>query len=239
MSRQVTEKLIQRHINQWNRLRDFLMESPVETTPVPGPVITVSRLAGSGGRSLATALAERWELELQDQSLVERIAADERLEKAIVAQLDEKTVSQTRLWVQGVLHNRLFLKDDYHTALVKTISNLAARGGVVFLGRGANLILGEHAHLRIRLVASHASRLANIMDRTGLSRSEARAIIEETDRKRAEFIRKVFNTEPGGAKNFDVTFNTDRMDLEQMTEAATLLLLGRRANVSRKIPSQV
>jgi cytidylate kinase len=239
MSRQITEKLIQRHINQWNRFREFLHDSPPEEHPLPGPVITVSRQAGAGGRSLATALAERWELELQDQSLVDRIARDANLEKAVVAQLDERTVSQTQLWIQGVLHNRLFLRDDYHTALVKTISNLAARGSVVFLGRGANLILGQHATLRIRVVASHSSRMANLTDRTGLSRPEVRALLDETDRKREKFIREVFGEEPGGVHNFDVTFNSDRLDLAQMAEAATLLLLGRKASGNRTIPAQV
>ena len=77
---------------------------------------------------------------MRSSSILTRIAEDKRLQQSIVAQLDERTVSQVRLWVQGVLHRRLFLRDDYHTALVETITSLAARGGVVFLGRGANLM---------------------------------------------------------------------------------------------------
>lgn len=37
----VTEKLIQRQINHWSRLREVLREQPAGGVPEPGPVITV------------------------------------------------------------------------------------------------------------------------------------------------------------------------------------------------------
>lgn len=225
MSLHLTEKLILRQINHWNRLRDFLPEEEKGEKPAPGPVITISRQAGSGGRRLAMALAERWELDLQDQSLVDRIAREEKLERDIVEQLDERTVSQVRLWVQGVLHNRLFLKDDYHTALVRIVTNLAARGHVVFLGRGAHLILGPQATVRVRVVAPRARRLENLIERTGLTRPEVRALLDETDRRREEFVRTVFGADPEAAHHYDLVLNSDRLELEQMLEAVTLVLL--------------
>ena len=58
--------------------------------------------------------------------------------------------------------------------------------------------------------------------RTGLSRAEARALLMETDRKRKEFIRKVFKVEPNAPENFDLVLNSDRMKSEDMLEMATL-----------------
>ncbi|MGD9546938.1 MAG: AAA family ATPase [Candidatus Krumholzibacteriia bacterium] len=221
----ISEKLILRQINHWNRLRELLK---AEEPPAPrkrGPVITISRQAGSGGRLLAAALASRLGIELQDQSLVDRIARDRNLEKELVARLDEQVIDQAALWVEGVIKRRIFLKDEYHVALVKAISRLAARGGVVFLGRGAELILKENADLRIRLVASRQVRLANLQDRTGLSRAEARALMEENDRRRSEFIRSIFKVEPGRPEDFDLVLNADRMSVEQMTELSLLAMI--------------
>ncbi len=145
MSLPIIEKLILRQINHWNSLRDVLQDPTLTPTP-PGrrkPVITVSRLAGSGGRSLAEELSKRLSLDLHDQSMVQKIVKDRQLEESLIGELDENTISQTRLWIKGVLSQKIFLKDQYHGDLVRVVSNLSARGGIVFLGRGANLIPKE------------------------------------------------------------------------------------------------
>ena len=228
MSLPLTEKLIQRQINRWNSLREFLNDgSDPQPDPPRGPVITVSRLVGSGGRLLAENLATRLDLELQDQSLMEKIAQDKNLSQSLLAQLDETGINQADLWVRGVLNQRIFLRDQFHGALAQTVSRLAALGGAVFLGRGANLILRESATLRVRLVASPRIRLDRIRERLEISRAEARAILVETERKREEFIRKVFKEDPGRPENFDLTINTDRLESEAVLEMVLVALLDR------------
>ena len=236
MTLPITEKLIQRQINHWNRLREFLQEDPSpQVPPSPGPVVTISRLVGSGGRTLAEALADRLGLELHDQSLIERIAEDKKLENSLLSQLDENAISQADLWVRGVLNRRIFLRDQFHGALVQTVTRLAVRGGVVFLGRGANLILREKATLRVRVIASRENRLDRLRRRLEISRAEARAILIETERKREEFIRKVFKEDPGLPENFDLTINTDRLDSEAAVEIILLALIGRQAESRERL----
>lgn len=226
----ISEKLILRQINHWNRMRDFLDQPQGRDKSLRRPVITISRQAGSGGRRLAEQLAEILGLPVQGKSLVERIARDANLETKLAARLDEQTVSQATLWVEGVLKQKIFLRSNYHVALVKVISHLAAPGGVVFLGRGAGLILGVKADLRIRVVGSVRQRLDNIMSRTGLSRMEARALLQETDRGREEFIRNLFKVDPGDTTHFDLVFNSDRLTVDEMTEIALTPLLQGDAN---------
>ncbi|RKZ20086.1 hypothetical protein DRQ50_00445 [bacterium] len=232
MSHLVTERLIQRQLNHWNSLRAVLRRDKLQSEPTRGPVITVSRLAGSGGRRLARQLAERLDLELHDQSLVDRIARDSDLERAVVAQLDEKTVSRVHLWIQGALQQRIFLTDDYHTALVRVVTSLAARGGVVFLGRGANLILGERADLRVRVVASDRNRQERVRARRDLGRAEARVLLDQVDAQREDFVRRVFQTEPCQPRNFDLVLNADRLSTANMADHALLALAhGRRSTI--------
>lgn len=234
MSLLLTERLIQRQINHWNRMRAYLHQEEQPSPSTPGPVITVSRLAGSGGRSLARMLADRLDLELQDQSLVDRIAQDSDLERSVVARLDEKTVGRVQLWVQGALQQRIFLTDDYHTALVRIVTSLAARGGVVFLGRGANLILGERTDLRVRVVASHRRRVERVRERRHLGRAEARALLSEIDTQREDFVRRVFHTEPCQPQNFDLVLNADRLSTEAMADQVLLLLARAKTGDARR-----
>ncbi|MBU8869491.1 MAG: cytidylate kinase-like family protein [Gemmatimonadales bacterium] len=239
MSLLITDKLIQRQINHWNRLRNFLKDEPhPEPALKQGPVITVSRLVGSGGRTLAENLASRLDLELQDQSLMEKIAEDKNLEQSLLAQLDESGINQADLWVRGVLNQRIFMRDQFHGALVQTVSRLAARGNVVFLGRGANLILAENATLRVRVIASRQTRLDRIRLRLEISRAEARAILVEIERRREEFIRKIFKEDPGRPENFDLTINTDRLEPETAVEMVIMALLDRQTSTPESMKKQ-
>jgi len=225
----IQEKLIQRQIHNWNSLRRYLQDTRDQRASQPAPVITVSRQAGSGGRTLARTLAARLDLEFQGKSLISRIAEDTQLEESIITELDEKAVNQANLWVAGLLNQRIFLKDQYHKALARVVTALAARGGVVFLGRGAHLILGENATLRLRVVAPVSLRAKRIQDRLRISRAEARAVLEEIDRNRGEFIRQVFREEPGQPHNFDLILNAERLSVENMVEISLLALLSRQA----------
>ena len=131
------------------------------------------------------------------------------------------------------------MKDEYHAALVNVVTKLAAAGDVVFLGRGAHLILGDKTTLRIRVVASRAVRLQRIMERTGLSRAEARALRDETDHNREEFLRSVFKVDPDEPGNFDLILNSDRMKPECMLEVVSLALIGARTGGRARMHSQV
>lgn len=239
MSIPITEKLIQRQINHWNRYREFLVDADENKPSPPGPVITVSRLAGSGGRTLATMIAERLEMDFHDQSMVEKIARDQNLPDHVVEQMDEKSVSSANLWVQGVLKQRFFMKSEYKAALSRIITNLAVDGNALFLGRGANLILGRDATLRIRVIASMPFRLERIRKKTGVGKAETRTILEESDKQREEFIRKVFRTEPGQPKNFDLILNADTISMDGMVELTMLALLDRKTNWAPEMKSML
>ncbi len=222
----VTEKLIQRQINHWSRLREVLREQgpPIETGP--GPVITISRLAGSGGRTLAAGLGDRLGLTVHDHSIVERIARTRKLSPELVALLDEQDIRQSDLWVRGVLENRLFLKEQYLQALTETIEGMAAAGNAVILGRGAGHILGHRATLRVRLVASRASRQSRLQEQLGVSRAEARALLDDTDRGREAYVRKLFGVDPLDASGYDLLVNTDRLGAAEVLEVTLVALLG-------------
>jgi cytidylate kinase len=222
----VTEKLIQRQINHWSRLRELLRDQPVVADAEPGPVITISRLAGSGGRTLGVGLRDRLGLALQDHSIVERIARTHKLDPELLAMLDEQDFRQTDLWVRGVLENRLFLKEQYRQALSRTIGELAVPGGVVFLGRGATHVLGHRASLRVRLVASCATRQDRLAEQLGLSRAEARVLLDETDRRRDAYVRKLFGADPHEPSNYDLVINTDRLAPGEVLELVLLGMLG-------------
>lgn len=236
MSIPITEKLIQRQINHWNGLRKFLVPDTPDRKPRRPPVITVSRQAGAGGRQLAEALCKRLDLQLHDRSLVEQVMRQENLPPALVAEMDEQITSQSHLWIKGLFNRRIFLLKEYQSALTNTISALADSVGGVFLGRGANHVLGDRADLRLRVVAGFESRLDRIQQRVDLSRAEARALLKETDESRADFIGRIYGAPSGRPQDFDLTLNTDRLADADLADLALSLLVSRSGDTK---PTQV
>ena len=229
MINRVIEKLIQRQIHQWNRWDELLSASTDPAVLRPRPIITVSRQLGSGGRALAEALARRLDLQVHGYDIVEHIARDQHLEEEVVAGLDEQVVSQIRLWISGVLNRRIFLKDEYHVALVRVVRTLAARGGVVILGRGGNFILAERADLRLRLVAGNEYRVQNLARRDHLDEAEARARILESDSSRHLFVEKLFHADVDDPRHYDLVLNAEQLRAESLRKLALEALEARAA----------
>jgi cytidylate kinase len=132
--------------------------------------------------------------------------------------------SQIDLWVEGILNQRLFLRDQYHVSLVNTVRSLAAMGGVVFIGRGAHIILADSASLRICVIGSVGTRARNVMRYEGVDEQRAREMIAAADASRAEFLRKIFHAEPSDPHQFDLVLNADTVPPERMVEVAMAAL---------------
>ena len=228
----VVEKLIQRQLNQWSRIRELLSSAKDPSRVRPLPTITISRQLGAGARELADNLARRLDLQVYGHEIIERIAQDAHLSRDIVAQLDERVVSGIDTWVRGILNQRMFMRDDYHLALVKTIHTLAAHGGVVFLGRGANLILEERADLRLRVAASDEVRIANLQRYYAIDAHEAQRRMEASDSARDGFVRKLFHREVDDPLQYDLILVTDRIDGDGLVEIVLAALASRRANLA-------
>ncbi len=227
MSIPITEKLIQRQINHWNGYRKYLTPDRKETVAPRPLVITISRLAGSGGRHLASGLCQRLDLRLHDRSLVEQVMRQENLPPALAAEMDEQVASQSSLWIKGLFNRRIFLIKEYEHALRRTITTLADTVGGVFLGRGANLVLADRADLRLRVVAGTTARRRRLQQRLGLSRAEARVLLGETDHARSEFVDRLFGADPDRTGDYDLTINTDRIPPDEVVELSLTALLAR------------
>ena len=96
---------------------------------------------------------------------------------------------------------------DYVRALYTTIQSIAQLGGVVVVGRGANIIVGLDRGFHARVVAPRALRIENLVTRKGLSLRDAAHEVDARDHERREFIRKMFGRSVDDPLSFDVIVN--------------------------------
>jgi len=182
----------------------------------PGPVITISRQLGSGGRLVAGRLSERLGWSLWDKDLVDAIAQNADVSRRIVEDFDEKTISEIDILARTLTGEYKIGGFFYGHHLAKVILAVARHGKAIILGRGANFLLS--GALNVRIVASEELRIKNLMEYGELSREEAIARIRESDKERSEFIRSLYGKDIEDPLAYDLVITLDDFEIEGAVE---------------------
>lgn len=136
-------------------------------------IITISREFGSGGHSIAQALAEQLGIPCYDRALVEQVAKDSGFDPAYIEKQGEyatgpfpffKTVNGN---APGVM-NGLSAEDYLWCVQRQTILDLADKGPCVIVGRCADFILRDRPDaLHVFICADKPYRTTRIVARYG------------------------------------------------------------------------
>ncbi len=106
----------------------------------------------------------------------------------------------------------------YMRRLVHTLLMLEREDGLLIMGRGAAFVLTDPGTLHARLVAPMPCRVARMVQRGGLSRSQAERVLARSDAARARFIRQAFDADIDAACHYDLTINTAELTAEDGVE---------------------
>ncbi len=185
---------------------DFTASEPI------GPVITISRQLGSGGRKVAERLASILEWSLWDKELVEAIAQNASVRKKVVESFDERTISELEIMFRAAFGEHDLGGFIYHQHLARTLLAIAKHGSAIILGRGANFLVKDA--LNVRIHASEERRIENLMRFEGYSREEAIRAIKRTDRERAQFVKRMFGQDVADCRLYDLVIKTDDVFVE-------------------------
>ncbi len=190
----------------------FLEDGRVEPKQ-PGPVVTISRELGSGGRLVARALADMLDFSHWDSELVEQIAADANVGERLVKALDEHVVSETEVLVRHVAGEPRIGGFLYKRQLTRTLLHIARIGSAVILGRGANFVLPQAVNVRV--VASRALRSHNMVQFEGVTRHEAERRLDASDRERAAYTRSLWGRDWADPLLYDLVIRMDEFTADQ------------------------
>jgi cytidylate kinase len=180
----------------------------------PSPSVAISRQAGLNGRMIGEAVARRLGWPLYGKEILQQIATEMGVEPHEVKSLDERR----RNWLEeglGTLIPQSFLSQPrYVHHLARAIFALAARGGAVFVGRGAAQILPSTSTLRVYLAAPRGDRVRMAMKRFDFSEKEADEWVTRIDKERRDFLRDYFHRDPSELSNYDMVINPLRLGEE-------------------------
>jgi cytidylate kinase len=203
-------------------------EGTLESSPFRYRVITISRDCGSLGTPIAQQLAKRIGWHVFDREIVNYVAENSHVRQTLVDSLDEHSKNLVHDAVErflGMSARGSFGVEEYHEALLKTLSFLAVRGEAVVVGRGANFALRhEPDGLHVRIVGSAEVRSRRLAERWQVSVEEAARRMREIDADRRSFVRHHFRHDIDDPAGYDLIFNTDHLTQEQVTASIHAVL---------------
>lgn len=187
------------------------------------PTVTISRQAGSGSHVIADKLAEMLETRLPgescrwtvfDRNLVERVLDDHHLPSRLARFMPEDRISE----VSDTMDELFGLHPPSWTLVREasdTILRLAQMGGVILIGRAANIITRKlDSVFHVRLVGSAERRLEHIREYYGLSPKAAVKMLQEEDRGRRRYVRKYFGKDIDDPLLYHLVINTDHISYD-------------------------
>ncbi len=166
-------------------------------------VVTVAREYGSGGAAIAGRLAQRLGYELLDRALLDRIAAEARIDPELVGKLEEHVDPWARrvaraLWYGGfetvAVGDADGIVDSDRVAAVaeRIVRQAAEAGGCVIVGRGAQCLLrGRPDTFHVFVYAPREERLRRLRARLGPG-ADVETAVDEVDEERAAYVRRHF-----------------------------------------------
>lgn len=198
--------------------------------------VTISREYGSGGGEIAARLARILGWQLIDHEVVVEVAKalgvseaeaerhDEQVEGIVSRILSGLTVLQSPAPI-GIPVQLMTSYDAYDEARRRVVEGALASGQAVIVGRGAQVLLHDRRDvLHVRVVAGIEERIAYVMQRERMDRAAAQARIQHKDRDRLRFLAAEHHLNPSDAHLYDVTVNTDVLDLDSIVELLALVL---------------
>lgn len=172
-------------------------------------IVVISRQVGSYGDEIAALVGKKLDYEVVDRSKIHQIAqeCDPDFSNACSLYEEERKPS---------FFESFFFQDPSYTSLFESLTyELASRGNVVILGRGAQIVLRDLPDVfTARVVAPTDIRMHRIMQETGVSAEEARHFIEKHDKQRRALIQSVFDRDLYDWTLYDVILNTASYDVE-------------------------
>ena len=187
-------------------------------------IITVSRQFGSGGHSIAKAVAERLGIPFYDNELITEVARKSGLSEDFIRENEEYASHSNSFLYQLAMstagsYGYPSVYQKLYEAQTKVIEELAEQGPCLIVGRCADYILRERENcLHIFIHAGNAQRAARILERYGDVGKSVEQRIKEKDTRRRNYYRFHTDREWGVCANYGLALDSGILGEELCVE---------------------
>lgn len=191
-------------------------------------VVTIARGYGSGGKYIATKLAEELNIKLIDRELIRMASLESGISEAIFHKHDEKVYkSFMEKHKTNIYEGRVLSPDDKEftsgenlfSYQAKVMLSMVQNENFVVLGRAANYVLRDFPNvISINIQAPFEDCQESIMVKNSMSSREAFREIRRIDKSRAEYYTHHTGLDWLDPSNYDLCLNSSRIGRDRCVE---------------------
>jgi len=185
------------------------------------PVVTVSRMYGSGGSEVAERVAEALGWQLFDNVMIDAVTERSGLTRAEVTEQDERVPSMVERLASALSLGSPEIMPPVPTGPIETteerivavtrrvIEEAIQTGPAVFVGRGAQCLLAERTDaLHVFCYGPRSALRQYVMDKYGLTRDDAERKVGDMNRRREQYVKRHWNRNWLAHDNYHLCVNT-------------------------------
>jgi cytidylate kinase len=209
----------------------------------PKTAIAISRQMGSGGTYIGYLAARRLGFQYVDREVLREAARQLEIDVGVLESLDQRASGLVENLIRafafgapespGTPVRKPIYEKDLFAVECRIMNEIAERYDAVIVGRAGFYALRDRPRvIRVFVHAPLEFRVRRIMKVHGLTDREARTLVEETDRRRAKFIKEMTGTDWYDARNYHLSIDAGVIDFD--TSVAMLAGLAGRIGQGEK-----
>ncbi len=192
--------------------------------------ITVSRQTGSLGDEITQLLSKRLGLDVITHDFVMTKWLPE-----VATAHDLRMLAES----PGYYLNRCSTGISFAEYIRARLEEIIEKQSVIILGLGAQLIFSAHPNaLHVRIIASHAVRMARVLQTHRLEKHDAERFLELSDRKHRRYINTIYGKDWSDPGLYHITLNTDHLGIEESVSLLAYMAEIRKAAIAQPVKPQ-
>jgi len=190
-----------------------------------GPIITINREYGSGGRYVGNLLAHKLNISLYDKNLIEIVSTESGLSASYIREKEQNKEGNLLSELNRSYFQNLSNDDTIFLAEAKAIKEIAKKGSCVIIGRCADYVLKEEKNVfRIFLYSDSKHKVERSIKYYGLDKKIAKKEIDKINKAREKHYEYYTNRKWKDASNYDLSLNVDILGVEKSAELIEKIL---------------
>ncbi|MCR5501632.1 MAG: cytidylate kinase-like family protein [Lachnospiraceae bacterium] len=191
-------------------------------------VITISRMYGSGGRTVAQMLSERLGIPYYDKDLIRLASEDSGINEALFANADEKVKRSTIFRVAKSVYNGELIPPESRDFTsnrnlfnfqAKVIKKLAETESCVIVGRCAEYILRDYENvLSVFIHAPEDFCLEKAAEKHSMPLKELEEFVKRTNKQKEYYHEYYTGRNWSDARNYDLCLDSSKLGFERCVE---------------------